>query len=86
MPVVSASWKASLPIRCVGTWPVSRPPGWIHQRIGEARHRIGGAGTGVTSTTPTLAGRAGIALGGMTAACSWRTRMWRIWFCLNSAS
>ena len=22
MPTVSASWKASVPIRCVGTWPV----------------------------------------------------------------
>jgi hypothetical protein len=27
MPVVSASWKASLPIRWVGTWPVRQITG-----------------------------------------------------------
>ena len=61
MPTVSASWKASLPIRWVGTWPVSRRSGSSPQRVGQAGHRIGGAGSGGDQHAAHLAGRARIA-------------------------
>ena len=66
MPTVSHSWKASLPIRCVGTWPVMHTIGIeSHQRVGEAGDRVGRAGAGGHQHAADLAGRARIAFGGM---------------------
>ena len=66
MPTVSHSWKASLPIRCVGTCPVMHDDrDRIHQRVGEAGDRVGGAGTRGHQHAADLAGRARIAFGGV---------------------
>ena len=55
MPVVSASWKASLPIRWVGTWPVRHTIG-IESISASVRPvtALVAPGPEVTSTTPTL--------------------------------
>ena len=55
MPVVSASWKASLPIRWVGTWPVRQTSG-IESISASVRPvtALVAPGPEVTSTTPTL--------------------------------
>ncbi len=69
MPTVSHSWKASLPIRWVGTWPVMQTSGnGVHQRVGEAGDRVGGAGAGGHQHDAELAGRARIAFGGVRRA------------------
>ena len=69
MPTVSHSWNASLPIRCVGTWPVMQTSGnRIHQRVGQRRHHVGGAGAGGHQHDAGLAGRARIAFGGVAGA------------------
>ena len=53
MPTVSHSWNASLPIRCVGTWPVMQTSG-----IESISASVSGVtmlvapGPEVTSTTP----------------------------------
>ena len=55
MPTVSHSWNASLPIRCVGTWPVMHTSG-----IESISASVSGVtmlvapGPEVTSTTPGL--------------------------------
>ena len=69
MPVVSASWKASLPIRWVGTWPVRQTIGTesISASVSPVTALVA-PGPLVTSTTPTRPGRARIALGGMDRA------------------
>jgi hypothetical protein len=55
MPVVSASWKASLPIRCVGTWPVRQTIG-IESIRASVRPvtALVAPGPEVTNTQPTL--------------------------------
>ncbi len=55
MPVVSASWKASLPISSVRTWPVSATSG-IESIMAVARPvvRLQAPGPLVAITTPTL--------------------------------
>ncbi len=55
IPTLSASWKASLPIRCVGTWPVKATMG-IESIIAScsAVTRLVAAGPDVTRHTPTL--------------------------------
>ena len=55
MPVVSASWKASVPIRCVGTWPVTTTIG-VESRNASATGvtRFVAPGPEVAHATPTL--------------------------------
>ncbi len=55
MPTLSASWKASLPIRCVGTWPVNATMG-IESIMAScsAVTRLVQAGPDVTRQTPTF--------------------------------
>ena len=54
MPVVSASWKASLPIRCVGTWPVRHTTGTLSISASSSPvTALVAPGPLVTSTTPT---------------------------------
>ncbi len=66
MPTVSASWKASLPIMWVGTWPVRQTTGTLSISASVSPVTVLVApGPEVTSTHADLAGRAGIAFGGM---------------------
>ena len=66
MPTVSHSWKASLPIRCVGTCPVMQTIGIESiKRVGQAGDRIGRAGAGGHQHAADLAGGARIAFGRM---------------------
>ena len=55
MPTVSHSWKASLPIMCVGTWPVMQTTGIesISASVSPVTALVA-PGPDVTSTTPTL--------------------------------
>jgi hypothetical protein len=55
MPVVSHSWKASVPIRCVATWPVMQTIG-IESISASVRPvtALVAPGPEVTSTTPGL--------------------------------
>ena len=55
MPTVSHSWKASLPMRCVGTWPVMHTMGMesISASVRPVTELVA-PGPEVTSTTPTL--------------------------------
>ncbi len=55
MPTVSASWKASEPMRWVGTWPVKQTIG-IESISASVRPvtALVAPGPEVTSTTPTL--------------------------------
>ena len=80
MPTVSHSWKASVPIRCVGTWPVRHDQrDRIHQRVGEPGDRIGGAGAGGDQhARRRLPVRAGIAFGGMDRALLVAHQEWRM--------
>jgi hypothetical protein len=55
MPTVSHSWKASLPIRCVGTWPVMQTRGTeSHSASVSPVTELVAPGPEVTSTQPTL--------------------------------
>ena len=55
MPVVSASWNASLPIRLVGTWPVMQTTGMLSMRASVSPVTVLVApGPEVTRTTPTF--------------------------------
>ena len=55
MPIVSASWKPSVPIMKVGTWPVSTTMGIesISASVSPVTVLVA-PGPDVTSTTPTL--------------------------------
>ena len=63
MPTLSASWKASLPMRCVGTCPVKATMrDRVHQRVLERGHQVGGGGPGGDEADADLAGRPRVAL------------------------
>jgi hypothetical protein len=66
MPTVSHSWKASVPIRWVATWPVMTTMG-MESIMASAMPvtALVAPGPEVTRTTPAFARRTGIALGGM---------------------
>ena len=87
MPTVSASWKASLPIRCVGTWPVRQTTGMlsISASVSPVTQLVA-PGPEVTSTTPTLPVERAKPSAACTAAGSCRTRMCLSSFCLKMAS
>src|SRR5581483_4020488 len=55
MPTLSASWNASLPIRCVGTWPVKATIGM------ESIRASWSAVTRLVAAGPELPGRARVA-------------------------
>ena len=65
MPKVSASWKASLPMSLVETWPVMATMG-MESIMASTRPvvRLVAPGPEVAQQTPTLAGGAGVAFGG----------------------
>ena len=66
MPVVSASWKASLPIRWVGTWPVRQTTGMLSISASTSPvTALVAPGAGGHQHDADLAGGAGIALGGV---------------------
>ena len=69
MPVVSASWKASLPIRSVRTWPVMATSG-IESIMAVARPvtRLQAPGPLVATHDADLAAGAGVAVGHVAAA------------------
>ena len=55
MPTVSASWKASLPIMWVGTWPVRHTIGMLSISASvRPVTQLVAPGPEVTSTQPTL--------------------------------
>ena len=69
MPTVSASWKASLPIRKVGDLAGQDDDrDRVHQRVGHAGDGVGGAGAGGDEHDAGPAGRARVALGGVRGA------------------
>ena len=80
MPNVSASWKASLPISLVETWPVMATIGIESiMRVDQAGDQVGRAGPGGRAADADLAGRPRIAFGGEAAFSSCRTSTWRMW-------
>ena len=68
-PSVSVSWKASLPIRGMGTWPVKTTIGTESMKgVGNAGHGVGGAGAAGHEHGSDLARGLGVALRRMRAA------------------
>ena len=69
MPVMSISWKASLPMNGRATCPVMATIGdGIEVGIGDAGDQVGGARAGGGQADAHLAGGPGIAVGGMGGA------------------
>ena len=63
MPVMSASWKASVPNADVGTWPVMTTMGSrVHEGVGQGGHDVGGARAAGHHGHPGAAGGVGVAL------------------------
>ena len=69
MPVTSASWKPSVPIRSVRTWPVMKTVGTESMmRVGDRRHQVGRAGARGRERDADLARGLRVALGGVSGA------------------
>ena len=66
---MSASWKPSVPISSVRTWPVTKTVGTesMH-RVGDRRDQVGRPGPGGGEGDADPPGRLGVALGGVAAA------------------
>ena len=78
IPTLSASWNASLPMRCVGTCPVSATIGIESMYASwSAVTRFVAAGPEVTRHTPTFPVTRAYPSAAWPAAASWRTRTWR---------
>ena len=69
MPVMSASWKASVPMRSLRTCPVMATSGdRVEVGVGDAGDQVGGAGAAGGGADADLAGGAGVAVGGVRRA------------------
>ena len=78
MPTLSASWNASLPMRCVGTCPVKATIGMESMYASwSAVTRFVAAGPEVTRHTPTFPVVLAYPSAACPAAASWRTRTCR---------
>jgi len=77
-PVMSHSWKASVPMTLSPPVGDDDERGRVHVRVGERRDDVVAPGPLVTMAHAGAAGHHGVALGHVAAPCSWRTRMWRI--------
>jgi hypothetical protein len=78
IPVMSHSWKASLPSTVLRTWPVMHTSGVesiCASAIGVTRFVA--PGPDVASTTPTRPDARAYPSAMCPAPCSWRTRTWR---------
>ncbi len=78
MPTMSASWKASVPMAALGTWPVTATIGtesMYASAIGVTR--LVAPGPLVAMQTPTRPVACAYPSAACPAPCSWRTRMWR---------
>ena len=70
MLAIGASWKASVPMAAVGTWPQITTMGMESAVIAHRRHRVGGAGAAGDQGHAHLAGGARVARGHEAAPCS----------------
>ncbi len=78
IPVMSASWKASLPTTGVGTWPVIATIGTESIfASASAVTRLHPPGPEVAIATPTLPVAHAYPSAAWPAPCSWRHRTWR---------
>ena len=78
MPSASHSWKASVPIAALFTWPLMHSTGTeSHSASSRPVVVLLMPGPEVTSTTPSRPVLRAYPSAACTAACSWRTRMWR---------
>ena len=69
MPEMSASWKPSVPIRSVRTWPVRKTVGHaVHHRVGDRGDEVGRAGPAGGERHADRARRLRVALGGVAGA------------------
>ena len=66
MPITSASWKAFVPRSVVFTWPVMNSVGVrVHLGVGDGGDEVRRARAASADRDAGLAGRAGVALGGV---------------------
>ena len=78
MPRMSASWKASVPMAALPTWPVIATIGSESMLASAmAVTRLVAPGPEVAMHTPTLPVAAAYPSAAWPAPCSWRTRMCR---------
>jgi len=79
MPKMSASWKASVPIAAVTTWPVMATSG-MESMLAVVRpvRRLVAPGPDVPTATPALPVTRAYPSAMCPAPCSWRTRIERI--------
>jgi hypothetical protein len=82
-PVMSVSWKASLPISLLPTCPVMQTMGeGVEHRGGDAGHHVRGAGSGGGDGDADLPVARANPSAMCVAPCSWRTSTWRIEDCV----
>ncbi|KAG1524028.1 hypothetical protein G6F51_014461 [Rhizopus arrhizus] len=76
--MASHSWKASVPMAAVETWPLTHSTG-IESHMASSKPEVVLAipGPEVTNTTPVRPVLRAYPSAACTAACSWRTSTWR---------